>query len=104
MFQAAKRVLPVRYFCGEIGLALPPTIMYVDNQAAKTIEQNHYKLTSMTRHMAIRHLYIRELVQLGVFVHVWEAWALNYSDLGTKVLDADKFNDTTDDIQGWTSI
>ena len=104
MSQAAKRVLPVRYFCSEIGLELPPTIMYVDNQAAKTIAENHYRLTAMTRHMAIRHLYIRELVQLGVFVLVWVASALNLSDCGTKALDADKFNDATDDIQGWTSI
>ena len=92
MSQAAKRVLPVRYFCGKICLELPPTIMYVNNQAARTIAKNHYKLTSMTRHMAIRHLYIRELVQLGVFVLVWVASALNISDCGTKALNADKFN------------
>ena len=42
--------------------------------------------------------------QLGVFVLVWVASALNLSDCGTKTLDAHKFNDATGDIQGWTSI
>ena len=103
MSQAAKRTLPIRYFCEELGIKLPPTIMYVDNQAAKVIADNHYKLTEMSRHMAVRHLYIRELVQQRVIHLQWVPSPLNLSDCGTKALDADKFVDATDGVQGWTS-
>ena len=61
------------------------------------------KLTEMSRHMAVRHLYIRELVQRRVFHLQWVPSPLNLLDCGTKALDADKFIDATDGVQGWTS-
>ena len=101
MTETAKRIIPIRRLLHELGLPDVPTPMYVDNQAAMAIANNHYKLAEMTRHMAVRHLYIRELVQKRIIRLVWVPSALNLADLGTKALDANRFSELGDEVLGW---
>ena len=70
---------------------LPSTVLYVDNTAAKTIAEHQFKLTELVRHIALRHLYVQELVRKRIVTLVWVPSAENPADLGTKALDSIKF-------------
>ena len=67
-------------------------MLHCDNSAAKAISECQIKLTSLMRHIAVRHLYVRELVYKGVVVLKWVPSAENIADLGTKALDEKTFD------------
>ena len=92
MSEAAKKIVPARRLAKSVRLHLPPTVLHCDNSAAKAISECQIKLTSLMRHIAVRHLYVRELVYKGVVVLKWVPSAENIADLGTKALDEKTFD------------
>ena len=92
MSEACKKAVMIRRFCKDLGLKLPSTLLHVDNTAAKAIAEHQFKLTELVRHIALRHLYVQELVRKRLVKLVWVPSAENPADLGTKALDSVKFH------------
>ena len=92
MSEGAKKTVAVRRMAANMKIKLPPTPMFVDNQAAKAIAENTHKLAELARYIAVRHLYVQELVRRRVIALVWVPSNENLADIGTKALDGVKFD------------
>ena len=90
MSEGGKRIVAARRACASLGIELPPTPFFIDNQAAMAIAENSHKITELGRHIAVRHLYIQELVRRRMVKLEWVPSAENLADIGTKALDAVK--------------
>ena len=66
-------------------------IIFIDNTGAIFLVKNH-KVGSRTKHIAVRHLYMRELRERGEVKVQFIPTAQNVSDIGTKNLAEKLFN------------
>jgi hypothetical protein len=69
-----------------------PALLRADNAAAITTAEQQIVLTDVARHIAIRFLYVRELVGHGIVTMRWVSTARNIADIFTKALAATVFN------------
>ena len=88
MSEAGKRIVPARRLMTDLGIALPPTPLCIDNAGAKAIAENQNTLSGLARHIAVRHLFIKELVRKRIVTLIWVPSRENLSDIGTKSLDS----------------
>ena len=63
-----------------------PAVLHADNAAAITVAEQQIMLTEVARHIAVRYLYIRELVGHRIITLVWVSSARNLADIFTKPL------------------
>ena len=69
-----------------------PALLRADKSAAITTAEQQIVLTDVARHIAIRFLYVRELVGHGIVTMRWVSTARNIADIFTKALAATVFN------------
>jgi hypothetical protein len=63
-----------------------PALCHADNAASIKVAEQQIVLTAIARHVAVRYLYIRELVGHGVVTLLWVSSARNVADVFTKPL------------------
>ena len=92
MSETCRRIMAWRRLLSDIGFPqVGPTTLYCDNQAAIAISENQLQLAELSRHLATRHLYVRELVGRG-FVHpIFIPSKKNAADFVTKALPPSPF-------------
>ena len=81
----------------EMGFYQEATKVRVDNTAAITIAKNEVT-TDRNRHIAIRHLWVRDLVQAGEVNLEYVRTNNNPADFLTKILPAPRFRELRDII------
>jgi len=90
--QAATEIAYLREIVRDLGLwQSAPTSLLVDNTGAIELAKER-KVTSRSRHIARRHLKVREYVADGVVAVSHVATCDNAADIFTKPLDAASFN------------
>ena len=67
-----------------------PMILEVDNRGAVDLA-NNWSVGGRTKHMQVRHLWLRELKEKGMIKVVWVAGKDNVADMFTKNLPAADF-------------
>ena len=67
------------------------TLLYCDNQAAIAIAENQLQLAELSRHLATRHLFVRELVGRGFVLPIFIPSKKNAADFVTKALPPTSF-------------
>jgi hypothetical protein len=63
-----------------------PATLHADNAAGIAVAEQQIMLTAIARHIAVRYLYIRELVGHRVITLAWVSSARNLADIFTKPL------------------
>ena len=63
-----------------------PATLHADNAAGIATAEQQIMLTEIARHIAVRYLYIRELVGHRIVTLVWVSSARNLADIFTKPL------------------
>jgi len=91
MGTAVEELRWIRQFIEEIGLAYTkPTVLYTDNQAARTIANGEVS-SARTKHIDIRHHAIREQIEMGEVQVKWVPTGEQLADIFTKCLPAPQF-------------
>ena len=84
--EVAKEVMWLRIILIEMNVnVITPTIIYVDNQSAKKISENDTE-HDRTKHIDIRHYFIRDLINSGEIKLVWISTHDQLADIFTKPL------------------
>eukprot|EP00962_Isochrysis_galbana_P004895 scaffold1342_cov120-Isochrysis_galbana.AAC.13 len=93
--QAATEIAYMREIVRDLGLwQFAPTVLKVDNTGAIELAKER-KVTNRSRHIARRHLKVREYVADGVIAVTHVATVDNAADIFTKPLEAAPFNKST---------
>ena len=74
-----------------------PTVIYVDNQSAIKISENDTE-HDRTKHIDIRHYYIRELIKSGEIKLKWLPTCEQLADIFTKPLGGKIFTTLRDKL------
>jgi hypothetical protein len=86
-----KEIMWMRILLEEIDIQVEtPTIIYVDNQAAIKISENDSS-HDRTKHIAIRHYYIRDCIEDGSVKLEWIRSEDQLADILTKPLTPSPF-------------
>jgi hypothetical protein len=94
----AKEVMWMRMLMKELKIEVEtPTIIYVDNQSAIKISEND-SAHDRTKHIDIRHYYIRDLVDSGEVKLVWVPTADQLADIFTKSLSTSIYTSIRDKL------
>jgi hypothetical protein len=92
----AKEIMWMRMLMKELKIEVEtPTIIYVDNQSAIKISEND-SAHDRTKHIDIRHYYIRDLIDNGEIKLVWVPTADQLADIFTKSLSSSTFTSIRD--------
>ena len=87
MSETCRRLMTWRRLLGDLGFPQQgPTILYCDNKAALALAANQLQIAELSRHLATRHLYVRELQGRGFVLTDYVKSASNAADFTTKVL------------------
>ena len=99
MSDAGRRLMwLIRTLVGA-GFEIPPATIFEDNQAAIKIAERH-TITERTRHLHIRDLYIRQIVNKGYAKPEYVKSSENLADFFTKILPQSLFRKFRDRIMG----
>jgi hypothetical protein len=99
-----KEVIWIRILLTELDLQIEtPTIIYVDNQSAIKISEND-TAHDRTKHIDIRHFFIRDLIESGEVKLVWVRTEDQLADIFTKPLTPSTFLSIRDRIIQSTKI
>jgi hypothetical protein len=77
-----------------------PALLRADNAAGITVAEQQIMLTAVARHIAVRYLYIRELVGHGVVTLRWISTSRNVADIFSKPLQKILFSAFDQVIRG----
>ena len=77
-----------------------PALLRADNAAGITVAEQQIMLTAVARHIAVRYLYIRELVGHGVVTLRWVSTTRNVADIFSKPLQKILFSAFDQVIRG----
>ncbi len=91
--EAAKEAIWIKSFVNDLGIAnyqLGSIQLYVDNASAIKLSKNP-EFHQRTKHIAIRHYFVRECVEDGYIQIIWIKGTENLADAFTKVLRRPKF-------------
>jgi hypothetical protein len=77
-----------------------PALLRADNAAGITVAEQQIMLTAVARHIAVRYLYIRELVGHGVVTLRWISTTRNVADIFSKPLQKILFSAFDQVIRG----
>jgi hypothetical protein len=98
-----KEVMWMRILLTELDLKIEtPTMIYVDNQSAIKISEND-TAHDRTKHIDIRHFYIRDLIESGEVKLAWVPTELQLADIFTKPLTPSTFTSIRDKLIRSTS-
>jgi hypothetical protein len=93
-----KEVMWMRILLTELDLKIEtPTMIYVDNQSAIKISEND-TAHDRTKHIDIRHFYIRDLIESGEVKLAWVPTELQLADIFTKPLTPSTFTSIRDKL------
>jgi len=99
MSAAVQEVKWVHALLVELGCSVPlPIPLYTDNRAAVSISSNESVPHTRTKHIDVRHHYVRELVQRNWLVVRWIRSEDQLADVFTKGLDKNTFKTLTQHI------
>ncbi len=94
----AKEVMWLRMILSEMNVKVAtPTVIYVDNQSAIHISENDAE-HDRTKHIDIRHYYIRELIHDGYVKLKWVPTLEQRADIFTKALGVNLFTTLRDQL------
>jgi hypothetical protein len=94
----AKEIMWIRMILKELYIVVEtPTIIYVDNQSAIRISENDSE-HDRTKHIDIRHYFIRDLITNGEIKLQWIPTAEQLADMFTKPLGATTFTTLRDKL------
>ena len=99
MSDAGRRLMWVIRTLVGAGFEIPPATIFEDNQAAIKIAERH-TITERTRHLHIRDLYIRQIVNKGYAKPEYVKSSENLADFFTKILPQSLFRKFRDRIMG----
>ena len=97
--EACRHLSWTRNLLKDLGFKLNPTVMYEDNATAISIATRAY-LTSRTRHIHLRDLYVRELVKNGDVEIRYVKTNENIADFFTKFQPVATFRIQRDILMG----
>ncbi len=96
--EIAKEIMWLRIILKELSITVKtPTIIYVDNQSAIRISENDTE-HDRTKHIDIRHYYIRELIVKGDIKLKWLPTSEQLADIFTKPLGGTIFTNLRDKL------
>ena len=91
-----KEIMWMRILLAELEIRVEtPTVIYVDNQAAIKISENDSS-HDRTKHIAIRHFYIRDCIEDGSVKLEWVRSEDQLADVLTKPLTPSTFTSIRD--------
>ena len=83
------RSIPLHALMTEVGIPVNmPHNIYVDNTAAGQNAEQHMN-NKKTKHVAFKHLVVRDLVERGIFEMFYIPTDNNVADIGTKPLKSE---------------
>ena len=94
---AVKELLWLRYLMGELGFPQGPNILFIDNKSAISIASNDVS-HDRTKHIDIRHAFIRDHVKSKNIKLQWISTDLNHADIFTKALPYPAFKRHRDEM------
>ena len=100
---SANQGLHMRNFLTEQGYDCKPVTVYQDNMSCMALIERGRSGAEKTRHIDIRHFWMKELVTLGEAVIKHKGTADMYANLLTKPLQGSQFASERDALTGWSS-
>jgi len=88
--ETAKEGLFLLKLMRDFDMEVAPTVLRADNQASITISED-FRVSERSKHISVKHFYIRELVDAGIFSFSFTATSNNVADLGTKPVTGEPF-------------
>jgi hypothetical protein len=83
----AREAQPLSAACSSASASLPATLLYTDNQAAQSLCMRRGVAHARTKHIDIRHHFVREAVAAGEVEVRWLPSREQLADVLTKGLD-----------------
>ena len=89
--ECAQTMLFVRQILNSVGLSVEkPMVLEIDCKGTVDLN-NNWTVGGRTRHISVKHFFLRDLKESGDFSIVWLPSAQNTSDIFTKNLDGPTF-------------
>ncbi len=76
----------------DFDMEVAPTVLRADSQASiTTCISEDFRVSERSKHISVKHFYIWELVDAGIFSFSFTATSDNVADLGTKPVTGELF-------------
>jgi hypothetical protein len=99
-----SNVIWCRDFLTNQGYNMPPARVYQDNQSAIALEEKGTSSSERTRHVHIRHFWVRDRIESGDMQVAYLPTDLMIADILTKPLQGDKFIEMRNQLLNWKNV
>jgi hypothetical protein len=99
-----SNVIWCRDFLTNQGYNMPPARVYQDNQSAIALEEKGTSSSERTRHVHIRHFWVRDRIESGDIQVAYLPTDLMIADILTKPLQGDKFIEMRNQLLNWKNV